>query len=62
MHFDVKTKRVLTEPEQLSSAVLSSFSKFVKGLLMQGTLECTRHFSGPNCLLKTEKFFWRFEP
>ena len=30
--------------------VLTSFSKFVDGLTMQGTLKYTGHFSGPNRL------------
>ena len=48
MRFDVKTKRVLTEPWQLSTTVVTSFSKFVEGLPIQGTLRYTGHFSGPN--------------
>ena len=31
-------------------AVLTSFSKFVDGLPIQGTLKYTRHFSGPKSL------------
>ena len=42
MRLDVKTKRVLTEPQQLSTAVLTSFSKFVEGLPIQGTLKVHR--------------------
>ena len=50
MRLDVKTKRVLTEPLKLSTGVLTSFSKFVDGLPIQGTLKYTGHFSGPNRL------------
>ena len=50
MRFDVKIKRVLKEPQQPSTAVFSSFSKFVEGLPIRGTLKYTGHFSGPNRL------------
>ena len=50
MRLDIKTKRVLTEPQQLSTAVLTSFSKFVDGLPNQGTFKYTGHFLGPNRL------------
>ena len=50
MRFDVKTKRVLTETQQLSTAVLTSFSKFVGGLPIQGSLKYTGHLLGPNRL------------
>ena len=62
MRFDVKTKRVLTEPKQFSTAVLTSFSKFVDGLPIQETHKYTGHFSGPICLkVKTEQFSRRSE-
>ena len=41
MRFDVKINQVLTEPWQLSTAVLTSFSKFVDGLPIQRTLKYT---------------------
>ena len=53
--FDVKTKRVLTEPQQLSTAVLTSFSKFVEGLPIQRTLNYTGQFSGHKSLNSAEQ-------
>ena len=48
IRFDIKTKRVLTKLWQLSMAVLNFFSKFVKGLPIQGTLKYIGRFLGPN--------------
>ena len=48
MHSDVNTKGVLTEPQQLSVAVLIFFSRFVDGLFIQGTLKYREYFSWPN--------------
>ena len=39
MRFELKTKRVMTKPQQLFMAVLTSFSKFVEGLPIQRILK-----------------------
>ena len=42
MSFDVKTKRVLTEPQQLSTAVLTSFFQVCGGLANPRDLQVHR--------------------
>ena len=51
IRFDVKTERRLTKPWEFST----SFSRFVEGLPIQGTLKYTGHFLGQN-RLKEENF------
>ena len=50
IYFDVKTKWVVTEPQQLSTVVLTFFSKLVECLHIYGIFKYTGYFSGPNRL------------
>ena len=50
MRLDVNTTLVVTEPQQLSTAVLTFLSRPMEAFPIQGTLKYTGHFSGPNHL------------